>query len=278
MSLSKMIPISNLTVALTGGDAEVLRDWTESLSRSQAMLTESSGRDAIEFQIYREIEARLTRRCAELEAEVARNSVYRQESEAVEKCRLLEAALRASQEESAILRKICDADKQIHTLAEEEEKSAAEREARLTERENNLELLIAQRTATVEEQSSRLRRYAEALNQEKEWIRTTAGQMEDEVRNASTLHPLRDYLALTEKEVVRVEIDLKRTPTSSPNRAGLEEVFGQLVAQREFLRGIMNASEQEAAARADRLTQIRLDGRSAPVPPHPEKIRTSSKV
>jgi hypothetical protein len=260
MSLAKMIPIENLTATLSGNDAEILRDWTESLSRQQAILSESSGRDAVEFQIFREIEARLTRRCAELEAEVARNSTYRQDSEAFEKCRLLEAALRASQTECATLRKICDADKILSALTEQEARIAQER------------------TEKLEIQSERLRRYAEALNQEKDWIRTTAAQMEEEIRNASTLHPLRDYLVLTEKEVTRVEIELKRTPTSAPQRSSLEDVFGQLVAQREFLRTVMEASEKEAQARADRLAKIRMDGRSAPVPPHPEKKPPSSKV
>jgi len=267
MSLSKRNPADKMTIALSGGDADVLRDWTESLSRSQAMMTETSGRGDIEFEIFREIENRLTRRCAELEAEVARNSKYRIDSEAVEKIRHLEAALRASQEESAVLRKICEADKLLTTLETEVEARNVREAARLKAE--------AERIA---ENSERVRRYAETLNKEKEWIRETAAKMEEEIRTAATLHPLRDYLLLTEKEVVRVEIELKRMPTSSPARAGLEEVFGQLVTQREFLRTVMEASAVEARERADRLNAIQGDARSAPVPPHPERKRSSSEA
>ncbi|MBS1963536.1 MAG: hypothetical protein JST04_15075 [Bdellovibrionales bacterium] len=258
MNPTKIIPMEELTSALSGGDADVLREWTESLSRQKAMIVENSGRASLEYQIYREVEERLTRRCAELEAEVARNARHRVDGELAEKCRLLETALRASQEECGTLRKICEADKLIQSLNAAEENENRERAER------------------IDEQSERLRRYAEALNREKEWIRATAAQMEEEIRGAAAMHPLNDYFLLTEKEVTRTEIELKRTPASSPTRAKLEEVFAQLVAQREFLRTVMEASATEAEARADRLAKIRADSRSAPVPPHPSSKRPSS--
>lgn len=267
MNPTKIVPMEELTSALSGGDADVLREWTESLSRQKAMIVEDSGRASLEFRIYREVEERLTRRCAELEAEVVRSARHRIDSELAEKCRLLEAALRASQEECAVLRKICEADKLIESLNAAEENENRARAEKIDEQSKYLE-----------EQSERLRRYGEALNREKEWIRATAAEMEEEIRGAAAMHPLHDYFLLTEKEVTRAEIELKRTPASSPARAKLEEVFAQLVAQREFLRTVMDASAKEAEARADRLAKIRADSRSAPVPPHPAKKRLSSEA
>ncbi len=260
MSLAKPIVTNYFSGAQSFGDAEVLRDWTESLARQQAILSDSGARDGLEFQIFQEIEDRLTRRCAELEAELRRSSPATQDREMARKVSNLENSLRASQEECAVLRKICEADTVLNALNDEAENVAIARQARL------------------DEQAERLRRYSEAIKQEKDWIRATATTMENEIRSMIALHPLRDYLQLTERETNRVEIELKRMPTSAPQRASLEDCFTQLISQREFLRTVLDASLKESEVRADMLAKIHSDAQAAPLVPCPVPRRSSSGV
>ena len=83
------------------------------------------------------------------------------------------------------------------------------------------------------------------------------------------MNPTADLLKITEYELGRVEIEMKKTPTSSPSRRVLEENFEDLIQQRNFLRTVREASDREAQSKLTRLQDILSDERLDEIPPPP---------
>ena len=93
----------------------------------------------------------------------------------------------------------------------------------------------------------KLNSYFVEIEQTKIKFQTNLAKLSAEIQEAVRLHPLKDYYNLTCKEVIRVEIELKKTPTSSPNRKSLEKAMEQLINQREYLKGTISQYEVSLA-------------------------------
>jgi hypothetical protein len=122
-----------------------------------------------------------------------------------------------------------------------------------------------------------LRYYAEALTREKAALLKAAQQLAHEIRTAGLIHPLKDYLTLTEVEISKLELQLRKTPTLSSERIPLETCFTQMIQQREFLRNLMNETQMALEAKAKKVIQIAGNGKLAPVPPPPPKHGLAEK-
>lgn len=127
----------------------------------------------------------------------------------------------------------------------------------------------------ISSRESQLKSYAEGLNKMKSEVREQANRLYQEIQMAKTVNPLSDYLKLTEREIVRVELQLKKTPTISPDRARLEECLTELVEQREFLRSSWHRSQADLESKLHRMAVIAgADALvMAPPPPPPTEPR-----
>ncbi|MBC7741390.1 MAG: hypothetical protein H7061_04280 [Bdellovibrionaceae bacterium] len=108
---------------------------------------------------------------------------------------------------------------------------------------------------TYQSRMRKLNSYFVEVEQTKTKFQSNLAKLTAEIQEAVRLHPLKDYLNLTSKEVIRVEIELKKTPTSSPNRKLLEKAIEQLINQREYLKGVIAQYEVSLSHK-----QASLDG------------------
>ncbi|MDR3608227.1 MAG: hypothetical protein P4M08_12725 [Oligoflexia bacterium] len=135
---------------------------------------------------------------------------------------------------------------------------------------------LQEKSSQLERQNNRLAEYAESLNRDKRAVRLLARQLAEEIRAGQAIHPLNDYLALTEFELAKIELQLKKTPTAAPERTRLEESLTELIAQRDFLKPIIEASRNEAEKQAAALAKIIQNEALAPTPPVPPKAPSAS--
>jgi hypothetical protein len=83
------------------------------------------------------------------------------------------------------------------------------------------------------------------------------------------LNPVQDLLKVTEYEMNKLEIELKKTPTSSPSRSSLENTMEQLIEQKNFLRSISDVSSGVFETKIARLREFARDFRIEEIPPLP---------
>jgi predicted RNase H-like nuclease (RuvC/YqgF family) len=132
---------------------------------------------------------------------------------------------------------------------------------------------LQQKLSEISSQEERLRNYAQALSQEKHCVRQFARQLAEQIEMARNLPPLKDYLSLTEFELSKLELQLKKTPTSSPARPELEQGLSQLIQQRDFLRSVIDASRADIERQAAVIIKIAKEETLVPCPPLPPKKR-----
>ncbi len=155
------------------------------------------------------------------------------------------------------------------------------------ERENNQRLALIQDDratneraelerlkSTLEQREYQLRHYAASVSDEKAEVLRRAKALAEEIKAASTLAPLKDYLALTEFELSKVEAQLRKTPVISVERPRLEANYGQMIEQRDFLKKAITSSQQQLDLQAAQLLKIAKPDKLAPIPPLPPR-RTS---
>lgn len=129
----------------------------------------------------------------------------------------------------------------------------------------------------IENREAQLRSYATALTREKTEALRFSKQLAEELRAARATHPLKDYLRLTEFELTKIEVQLKKTPALSTERPQLESCLTQLIEQREFLKNVLASTQRQLEARADEFLKAIQSGRLAPVPPLPPSKQKQSK-
>lgn len=186
----------------------------------------------------------------------------------------LEGSLREQQEvlatESAYLRQEKDqSEERIRELTAENERLSA-----LLEAQTVAQVIPEFRTgnASLDEllkKESRLEGYARRLRSGQALVRETLNEALVELETAFQMNPTSDLLKITEYELGRVEIEMKKTPTSSPSRRVLEENFEDLIQQRNFLRNIREVGEKETQTKLARLQEILSDERLDDIPPPP---------
>lgn len=135
-----------------------------------------------------------------------------------------------------------------------------------------------ERLQTLAQQELRLKNYAAALGTAKEELGSWCQQLATEIKDASALHPLKDYLEYTKFEVSKTEILLKTAPTSAPDRTALEESFKNLVEQRDFLASLIEASRVEM--RSQQLSILSISEKAnvtASLPPPPPREKADRK-
>jgi len=139
-------------------------------------------------------------------------------------------------------------------------------------RSQHREKQIAAREKQASVREMQLRQYASSVTDQKtELIRQTK-VLAEEIQMAAKMHPLKDYLQLTDFELSRAEVQLKLTPTISSDRAKLESYVKQMVEQRDFLRKVVQESEHKFADQANTILELIRSPKLAATPPPPPRF------
>lgn len=124
-------------------------------------------------------------------------------------------------------------------------------------------------SAISQAREAQLRGYAKSMNQAKTEFKKVAHKLASEARLLAMTHPLRDYLKATEHELRKMEVQLKKTPTISPERAKIENCVGDLVDQREFLKTILQNAQTQLQKQADEIDKLATAETLSAFPPPP---------
>lgn len=170
----------------------------------------------------------------------------------------LEAKLDTAEAEQATLRRLLGSRAATH---EADEKQIEKREGEMTTRE--------QQIAAREHQ---LRHYAVAVTEQKAELVRQTKLLADEIQMAAKMHPLKDYLKVTEFELSKVDVQLKLTPTLSVDRARLEACVKQMSEQRDFLKNVVEASTKRLEEQAASIMALVKSPKLIATPPLPPKI------
>ncbi|MBN8536588.1 MAG: HalX domain-containing protein [Deltaproteobacteria bacterium] len=136
----------------------------------------------------------------------------------------------------------------------------------LLSKEKGAHSLIA---AQLNQREKQFSQFVLSQNQEKSKYQKIVSQLAREIQQAITLHPLNDYLSVTEKEISRLEWELKITPTLSGNRKSLETSIGMLIEQRDHLALLIRKSENLLQSKSSSLERILNSGILSETPPMP---------
>ena len=136
--------------------------------------------------------------------------------------------------------------------------------------ENKMKAESIAKTKQIQQaRQERLKTYAERVNQEKTTLASFTEGLKQEMTLAAKMNPVKDLLKLTEFELGKLEIELMKTPTSSPIRRNLEAGVDELVQQKRFLSGVLSDSENEWNQKIQKLIELSRDFRLETLPPLP---------
>lgn len=110
--------------------------------------------------------------------------------------------------------------------------------------------------------------YLKFINQEKIEIENKLNQMQFEVQRISTLNPIKDILKVTEIEISKIELELKKLALAAPNRKLLEHKMDQLFIQKTQLEALINESHKKISEQQIKISQVKnnLNILEAPMP------------
>lgn len=132
---------------------------------------------------------------------------------------------------------------------------------------------MAVREQQVAARENQLRHYASAVTEQKAELVRQTRLLADEIQMSSKMHPLIDYLKVTEFELSKAEVQLKVTPTLSADRARLESVVKQMSEQRDFLRNVVRESTTRLDQQAENILALVKSPKLIATPPLPPTIR-----
>lgn len=154
----------------------------------------------------------------------------------------------------------------LSQIARERAEEAEEKEANHVLREQ------------LQKRERRLRIYSENVRHQQVQLRQIADELNAEINSGRSLHPLKDYLELTEFELHKHELQLMKTPTLSEDRSKLEAAVTQLIEQRDFLKTVITSSEKEFSERRRLLTSISMNEKDLITPPPPPRYSRSAST
>lgn len=119
---------------------------------------------------------------------------------------------------------------------------------------------------------SQLNQYAELVNETKREVRLHAERLLAEIQLMKGMSPLTDFMQVTQREIVRVEMSLHKTPTLSADRARLEQTLEDLLKQREYLKNLIGQSHADFDSRIGRLQRLVGSDTLGLTPPPPPRL------
>lgn len=120
-----------------------------------------------------------------------------------------------------------------------------------------------------EQRAKALDQYSRDLDRDKKSLTTKVDKFIVELKGMSKISPLRDYLAITKKEITKIETFLNRLPAFSPERERYQEQLEHLVNQRETIAKLVEENEREISSKIQDLRTIANQDVLVPYPPLP---------
>ncbi len=135
---------------------------------------------------------------------------------------------------------------------------------------------LENRMSLIKQQENRLSAYSKALNRKNVEAIHHLEFLLNEYKSAEVAHPLQDYYDYIEQELVRTELELRRTPTISVDRNKLEKALSALTEQRTFIKDVIDKRREDLLRRNQKL-QLMLEKTKRdllpPPPPRPSKLK-----
>lgn len=166
---------------------------------------------------------------------------------------------------------------EIHKQKLATEASAEELQVRQIELDLE-KILLTNKMLELNQFAQNLNTYVEYLNHQKKEVMKISQQLAEELQVLKTIHPLKDYLKATELELTKVELDLKKTPSSSLNRPKVESYLENLFQQRNFLNSLIEASERQMNEQAHSILKIIQSDTLMALPPAPPLLHKKSEI
>lgn len=133
---------------------------------------------------------------------------------------------------------------------------------------------VKSQAAKIESREKQLSGYCESLNRSKGDLREQISRFDYELQMSRSVNPIADYIKITEQEIRRVDLKLKKTPAISRDRVRLEECLDELFEQRDFL--VMSVKRTVGDIDSQRARLHRILGadvmQASPPPPPVRKI------
>ncbi len=140
-----------------------------------------------------------------------------------------------------------------------------------------LEEELAGRQQNISSQESHFSQYVQMVNAAKQDLKNQISKMDQEIQLSLRLNPLKDYMKMTEREIDRVDLQLKKTPTLSSDRTRLETYLDDLFEQRIFLKENIRKISQDVEKRRGQLSEIYKSAALSTTPPMPPHISKESQ-
>ena len=118
---------------------------------------------------------------------------------------------------------------------------------------------IRSESARLRATEAKLKDLALHLESEKTEVRKFSKILTEELDSAMAVHPLQDYLEMTRFELAKLELQLKKTPFTHPERPKLETALTSLVEQRDFLNSLIQNSRRQLLEHAAAVKRISND-------------------
>lgn len=110
--------------------------------------------------------------------------------------------------------------------------------------------------AQLENREQNFRVVRESLLKEKTDLIRLAKQFVNEIQMAKSTHPFKDYLALTEGELNKLQSLHKSTLVHSSDRVQIEDGLSKLLKKREFLNSVISNSQKQLEERGKSLLEL----------------------
>lgn len=275
---------------------EQVRSLLEKLSTQQQDLASLQNQVSVLFQERNSLATRLEQMQAELVAANNRqkciNDVISDQNEEVERLNSVNLQLAKGYREKEkkaleLEERLQEAQDQLQGKELDIQRAAADN-SELRGNQQRLQTQIGEQAARIadleekiraqadhsENKDKQFRFYSENINRSKRDLREQGYRLIQELKLNRQTSPLSEFLKVTNREVSRVEVQLKRTPTSSADRSRLEQCLTDLVEQRDFLKESLEKSSQDIDAKIRRLSEIIGGENLAMTPPPPPATET----
>ncbi len=149
-------------------------------------------------------------------------------------------------------------------------KDLRERNQQYARQVEESEVKCATLTRAMNDRDQQLQSYVGTVNRERSQIVGIAKRLVEEIQSAATLHPLKDYLSITEQEIMKLENQIIQTPTISIDRRRLEICLNQMREQKRTLMTMIETSTADLQRRATWLKKVignDVTGGQMPPPP-----------
>lgn len=120
-----------------------------------------------------------------------------------------------------------------------------------------------------EKRDLQVRTYVQHVQNERDQIRAKYLALSREINEKISLHPLNDFLIMTESQIESLEVDLRKSAVTNPHRPRMEKNMEQLIAQRNQIRGLIEATKNYFLQQAREVDREMITIEKQKLPPLP---------